>query len=154
MKVRASWLHWYLHIGSLYFLFLQFGDKLESQIYEPWIDQYISYKRLKRILSKIEMQQQKAKRVSEKQRETEAAELQSSPRLVASTPRSVNNNSPMAVPDSPSTAPLPAPLTLGRNTSSTKYTSPLIRAYGATNDRSNSPLPISFVQFLLHSFVF
>jgi hypothetical protein len=99
------------------------------------------------------MQQQKAKRVSEKQRETEAAELQSSPRLVASTPRSVNNNSPMAVPDSPSTAPLPAPLTLGRNTSSTKYTSPLIRAYGATNDRANSPLPISFA-ILFASFRF
>jgi len=135
---------------------MKFGAKLDSQIYEPWIEHYISYKRLKRILSKIEVQQQKAKRASERERERQSkvgdGDQVDGGNVNSSSPRPIVNSvnvarsmgggaSPLSSADaSLSTSPAP-PSALARSVSSTKYTSPLVRAYGSNTSTERPPSP-------------
>lgn len=111
----------------------------------------VSYKRLKRILGKIEVQQNKAKRAAERERERLALdEERQTAQVLTNGASSINaaaglahgrdaNASPMSM-DATPVGSLPQPLTLTRQVAASKYTSPLLRSYGSS-ERSATPPP-------------
>ena len=114
-------------------------------------DSPVSYKRLKRILGKIEVQQNKAKRAAERERERLALdEERQTAQVLTNGASSINaatglahgrdaNASPMSM-DATPVGSLPQPLSLTRQVAASKYTSPLLRSYGSS-ERSATPPP-------------